>query len=450
MSDHHKETTPPSSRKKNLKVLFGIGTGNAMEWFDWNIYALFAVFFAPQFFSSGSPMSDLLKTFGVFAVGFVARPFGGVLFGLIADRRGRQFSMTVAVGLAAVGSLIIGLTPTHETIGAWAAVVLVTCRMIQGLAHGGELPSANTYISEMAPREKRGLWASLIYFSGTIGIICGAVLAAVLSGILTDAQMSSYGWRIPFVLGGVFGLFALYLRSRLQETEIFESSAKSQKSESQQAKPSLWSQIREHRRLLVRVAAMTVGSTVNYYVWAVATPAYAISVHGVDPSGAMWAGAAANVVFIIMLPVWGTVSDRIGRRPVLIFSGIMMITLLFPLTSIIRGQAWQLFVAMAIALVFMAGTVSIGPAVFSEMFPTRMRAGGIGLPTSLAVAIFGGTTPYLQAFFADKGIPGVFNWYAIVLMAISVATVIFFLPESKGKDLTAAGEVSESLSPSSV
>lgn len=425
-----------TSKQRNRKVFFGIGAGNAMEWFDWNIYAMFAVFFAPQFFAGDSQASDLLKTLGVFAVGFVARPFGGLLFGLLADRRGRQFSMTVAVGLAAAGSLVIGLTPTHETIGTWAAVMLVVCRMIQGLAHGGELPAAQTYISEMAPKEKRGLWASLIYFSGTVGVIGGAVMAAVLSGVLTDAQMSSFGWRIPFVLGGIFGLFALYLRSRLHETEIFSESS----AESEESGVSLWTQMREHRGLLLRVVAMTVGSTVIYYVWAVSAPAYAISVHGVPASSAMWAGAAANLVFLVMLPIWGAISDRIGRRPVMISSGVLLIVLLFPLDWIIQGQAWQLFVAMAIALSLMAATASVGPAVFAEMFPTSIRAVGFGLPASLAVAIFGGTAPYLQTLFADKGIPGVFNWYALVLVAISVSTVVFFVPETVGKDLAATGD----------
>ena len=200
---------------------FGIGSGNAMEWFDWGVYTTFTPFFASQFFHSGDPVSDVLKTLIVFAVGFIARPFGGLLFGWIADKKGRKLSMTLTVALAAAGSLVIGLSPSYALIGVGASIILVLARLAQGLAHGGELPSAQTYIAEAAPRERRGLWSSLIYFSGTIGQLAGTLLAAILSTVLTQDAMTAYGWRIPFVLGGVFGLYALYMRLRMHETEVF-------------------------------------------------------------------------------------------------------------------------------------------------------------------------------------------------------------------------------------
>ncbi|SEP37675.1 MFS transporter [Amycolatopsis saalfeldensis] len=421
--------TPSSSR---FRMFVGIGGGNAMEWFDWNIYATFAAFFAPQFFHSGSSVSDLLKTLAVFAVGFVARPFGGFLFGRLADRRGRRPAMALSVGLAAVGSLVIGLTPTYGTIGSWGAVVLVLCRLAQGLAHGGELPSAQTYISEVAPPHRRGLWSSLIYFSGTLGIVAGTLLGAVLSSILTTPQMDSYGWRIPFLVGGVFGLFTLYMRAKMQETETFTAAAVATKDG--RPRDSLVKKMWERPALLFRVIGITVGATVVYYVWAVSAPAYAISVRGVPATGALWAGVFANLVFLIALPVWGIVSDRIGRKPVLIFGSLMLIILLFPLNAIIKGQPWQLFVAMAVALVLIGSFASIGPAVYAEMFPTGIRAAGLGVPYSVAVAVFGGTAPYLQTFFADRHLPNSFNWYAIGLMAISIITVVF-MPETKGRDL---------------
>ncbi|WP_245813690.1 MFS transporter [Rhodococcus marinonascens] len=408
-----------------------------MESFDWSIYTTFAVFFAPQFFNSGSAVSDLLSTLAVFAVGFVARPFGGFLFGWLADRRGRQLSMALTVGVGAAGSLVIGLTPTHATIGTWAAFVLLVGRLLQSLAFSGELPAAQTYISEVAPRERRGLWSSLIYVSGTVGLITGTLLAAVLSSVLTPAQMNDFGWRIPFILGGLFGLFALYIRSRLPETETFTKALEAANAEPGHG--SVLKKMWQRPGLLLRVIGITVGGTVVFFVWVAAAPAYAISVRGVPATGALWAGVFANLVLLAALPFWGIISDKIGRKPVLIFGTVTLMLVLFPLNAIIKGQAWQLFIAMAIAMILIASTVSILPAVYAEMFPTGIRATALAVPYSIAVALFGGTAPYLQTFFADNEIPDAFNWYAIGMMAITVVTVVF-MPETKALDLTKEDE----------
>lgn len=412
------------------RTLFGLGAGNAMEWFDWNVYATFASFFAAQFFNAHSAVSALLSTLAVFAVGFAARPIGGWVFGWIADRKGRQLAMALTVAIAAAGSLVIGLSPTYGQIGVWASVILVAARLAQGLAHGGELPSAQTYIAEVAPPARRGLWSSLIYFSGTCGVLVGTLLGAVLSGVLTHEQMLSFGWRIPFILGGVFGIYSLYVRLRMRETEVFQAAKKDAGKE----KGQIWQTIKQNPKLLAQVIGLTVGATVIYYMWAVAAPSYAITVRGVPPTGALWAGVFANVIFLIALPLWGIVSDRIGRKPVLFIAIAGLLLLSFPLNAMVGHEAWQLFVAMSIALIFMAGFSSIGPAVYAEIFPTRIRAVGVGVPYSIAVAAFGGTAPYLQTLFAGNGHPSLFIVYGIVLMVIS-ALVVFTLPETRGVDL---------------
>lgn len=412
------------------RTLFGLGAGNAMEWFDWNVYATFASFFAAQFFNAHSAVSALLSTLAVFAVGFAARPIGGWVFGWIADRKGRQLAMALTVAIAAAGSLVIGLSPTYGQIGVWASVILVAARLAQGLAHGGELPSAQTYIAEVAPPARRGLWSSLIYFSGTCGVLVGTLLGAVLSGVLTHEQMLSFGWRIPFILGGVFGIYSLYVRLRMRETEVFQAAKKDAGKE----KGQIWQTIKQNPKLLAQVIGLTVGATVIYYMWAVAAPSYAITVRGVPPTGALWAGVFANVIFLIALPLWGIVSDRIGRKPVLFIAIAGLLVLSFPLNAMVGHEAWQLFVAMSIALIFMAGFSSIGPAVYAEIFPTRIRAVGVGVPYSIAVAAFGGTAPYLQTLFAGNGHPSLFIVYGIVLMVIS-ALVVFTLPETRGVDL---------------
>jgi len=430
-----------SATQSRSRTLFGIGSGNAMEWFDWGVYTTFTPFFASQFFQSGDPVSDVLSTLVVFAVGFIARPFGGWLFGWIADRRGRKLSMSLTVALAALGSLAIGLSPNYAAIGIGASIVLVLARLAQGLAHGGELPSAQTYIAEAAPKERRGLWSSLIYFSGTIGQLAGTLLAAVLSTWLSREAMNAFGWRIPFVLGGVFGLYALYMRMRMHETDVFvDEVAHDDPAAADPAQPpaskkgAIWQTVKEHPKLLFQVVGMTVGATVLYYAWAISAPAYVINVLDVPAAGALWAGVGAQVVFLVVLPLWGMLSDRIGRKPVLITSVVGVAVLSYPLNAMLTASPWSLFFAMSIALVFLGGFTAVGPAVFAEIFPTRIRAIGLAVPYSIAVALFGGTAPYLQTYFADLGMTSTFVWYSVALGLVS-GLVILTLPETRGIDL---------------
>jgi MFS transporter, MHS family, alpha-ketoglutarate permease len=219
----------------------------------------------------------------------------------------------------------------------------------------------------------------------------------------------------------------------MTETPIFVEDA--EKELAHGPRPSLVRGMMAHPRLFAQVIGLTVGGTVIYYVWAVSAPAYAISVKHIDAAGALWAGVFANLVFILVLPLWGIVSDRIGRKPVLIIGLATLAILLFPLSAIVRDEPWQLFVAMTIALILIAAIVSILPALYAEMFPTSIRAAGLGVPYSIAVALFGGTAPYVQTYFAERGMPAGFNWYAITLAVISILTILT-LKETKGKDLT--------------
>lgn len=426
---------PRDERRRRVKAIVGVGTGNAIEYFDWTVYAIFAAFFSGQFFNTGNAVSDLLAGFAVFAVGFVARPFGGLLFGLIADRRGRKFAMTLAIGMAALGSLIIGLSPTYDTIGVFASVVLVLARLFQGVAHGGELPSAQTYIVEFAPRQRRGLWSSIIYISNTSGVILGSVLGVLLTALLSDDAMSSWGWRIPFLIGGVLGLFVLWMRSRLEESRVY-AEARSAAQEGS-ASPSTWELFWANRTRVVQVLFLTVGGTIIYYVWGIAAPSYAIAVRGVDSNGAFWAGLGANALVIVSLPLWGALSDRVGRKPVMMGSMGSVALLTFPLNAMIGSSALGLFAAMTIALVLFSGTLAVMPAILAEMFPTGLRAAGVGVPYSVAVALFGGTAAYVQTFFADQGVVELFNWYMIAMAVVSLVALAT-IPETKDRDLETA------------
>ncbi|WP_024818207.1 MFS transporter [Arthrobacter sp. 31Y] len=415
--------------KSHMRTLVGTGIGNAVEWYDWAIYATFSPFIASALFSQADPTSAVLSTLAIFAVGFVARPFGGFVFGWIGDRIGRKTSMTVAVALGAVGSLLIGIAPTFAAVGAFASVMLLVARLIQGLAHGGELPSSQTYLSEMAPKEHRGFWATLIYTSGTAGILAGTLLGAILTATLSKDDMSAWGWRIPFLIGGALGIYALFMRAKMKETEAFEAEAPNEK------RLPIWPQIVKYRKQALQVIGLTVGLTVVYYIWGVVAPSYAATSLKMDRGEALWAGVVANVVFIAALPFWGKLSDRIGRKPVIIASSVGAALLHFPMTWLLKDSPWQLAVSMSVMLFFIAGSAAIVPAVYAELFPTHIRTIGVGVPYSICVAVFGGTAPYLQTWLGTIGQAQLFNVYAVILLLVGIAFA-FSIPETKGKDLT--------------
>ncbi|MHA7222389.1 MFS transporter [Arthrobacter sp. RHLT1-20] len=418
-----------ASRAATRKTLLGTGIGNAVEWYDWAIYATFTPFIASQLFSKADPASAVLATLAIFAVGFVARPVGGFLFGWIGDRVGRKTSMTLAVGLASLGSLMIGVAPSFASVGVWASLTLLLARLIQGLAHGGELPSSQTYLSEVAPKDKRGLWSTLIYTSGTAGILAGTLLGAVLNMTLSADSMNAWGWRIPFLVGAVMGLYALIMRSKLHETEAFEGESTSEK------RAPIWPQILKHRKQALQVIGLTVGLTVIYYIWGVVAPSYAATVLKIDRGETLWASVVANIVFIAALPFWGKLSDKIGRKKVLWAGAAGSAVMHFPMTWLLKDSAWQLAVGMSVMLIFIAASAAIVPAVYAELFPTSIRTIGVGVPYSICVAVFGGTAPYLQTWLGTIGQATLFNVYAVTLLLVS-ALFVFTIPETKGKDLT--------------
>ncbi|WP_246528043.1 MFS transporter [Pseudarthrobacter albicanus] len=415
--------------KSQRQTLVATGMGNALEWYDWGIYSAFAIYFATEVFNPKDPLAALLGAMAVFAVGFVARPVGGLLFGWMADHLGRRASMISTVVLASFGSLMIALVPTYNSTGAGAAVVLLTARLLQGLAHGGEMPSAQTYIAESAPASRRGLWSSLIYVSGTSGIVIGLLFGVLLNTVLSKPDMQSWGWRIPFVVGALLGLYTLIARSRMKETEAFTAAKAT-------VRQPMWPEIRRNWRSALRVIGLGVGGTVCYYVWSVSAVQQAVIIHNMDQGTALLASVLSNVVLIISLPFWGKFSDRFGRRPsLLIGTGVPII--LFPLLVNTVGQSfWSLFLPATIILVFMGATLSISPAVFAELFPTRIRTVGVAVPYAVAVAVFGGTAPYLQNWANASFGPGAFTIYVVVLLAISTL-VAWKLPETRAKDLTA-------------
>lgn len=406
--------------------MFASTIGNVLEWYEWSAYAVFAPFIAAAMFDSKDPVSALLSTLAVFAVGFLMRPLGGIVFGRIADKRGRKFVLITTMLIMAGGSLLIGLMPTYGQVGIWASVLLLLARVAQGFAHGGESATANTYIAEIAPPAKRGQWGSIVF----VAIFGGSVLAYVVGGgvtsVLGAAGVAQWGWRIPFLLGAVLALAALYLRRGMEESEVFEAKAAAAETAPLPRKTIM--------RAVLLMIAMTSGITAAHYTWTSYASTFAITQRGMDPQTAYWASVIAQSIALITLPFWGRLSDRIGRRPLLIGFSVAMVATQFPLMGMITSDGWTLAVAATLALCIVAIPGALLAAVLSENFPTKIRTQGIGFAYSLSVAIFGGTAPYLNALFNSWSLGWLSSAYIIVL-CLATALAVFKLPETKGIDL---------------
>ncbi|MET0900191.1 MAG: MFS transporter [Mycobacterium sp.] len=416
----HQSTPTISSRKKSL---LASSVGNVLEWYEWSAYAVFAPFIAAAMFSQTDPVSALLSTLAVFAVGFLMRPLGGIVFGRIADKRGRKFVLVTTMLMMATGSLLIGLMPTYGAIGAWASALLLLARMMQGFAHGGESATAYSYVGEIAPPNRRGMWGSVAF----IAIFGGSVLAYTVGGIITttlsESAVGQWGWRIPFLLGSLLALFALYLRRSMDESDVFDAD---QQTDDQPAIPR-----KTVARAVLLMIGMTSGVTAAHYTWTSYVSTYAITQQDMNPDTAYWMLVIAQVIALVSLPFLGRLSDSIGRRPMLAAFAVLMFCLQIPLTMLISSEGWTLLLATTVALLVVATAGSILSSTLSESFPTRLRTQAIGFAYSFSVAVFGGTAPYLNQLFLGFDLGWVFGVYIMVLAALT-GVACFFMKETKG------------------
>ncbi|WP_257223864.1 MULTISPECIES: MFS transporter [unclassified Acinetobacter] len=417
---------PTQGNVSQKKVILAGTVGNAIEWFDWTIYATFAVFFAKQFFPSDDPTASLLATFAIFAVGFFMRPLGGIVLGIFSDRYGRKAALAATIIMMAGGSLMIGLSPTYESIGIFAPIILVLARLLQGLSLGGEFASAATYLSEMAPKNKRGFYSSFMFFSSAIGILMASGLAWALTSALTETQMSEYGWRIPFILGAIGGLVGMWIRKSVPDSEM------THKKES--VKNPLVVLIKRHPKETLRIVGISILTTFAFYIFVVYVPTYAIKVLGAEPQTAFAANTVGLIIFMLCQPVFGWLSDKIGRKPQLIVFAAGYLVFFYPIIKWMDGTFASILLVELFGLVLYALYTAIGPAVMSEQFPTEVRAVGIGAPYNLMVALLGGTTPYVLTWLQSIGKQDYF--YFMVLVGALLTLITFMkMPETAGKGL---------------
>jgi len=417
----------PRSTSQRIRSIFSGSVGNLVEWYDWYVYAAFSLYFAKAFFPQGDLTAQLLNTAAIFAVGFLMRPIGGWLMGIYADRKGRKAALMLSVLLMCAGSLIIALTPSYASIGMAAPILLVLARLLQGLSVGGEYGTSATYLSEMATKERRGFYSSFQYVTLISGqLIALAVLILLQQVFLTTEQLESWGWRIPFVIGALCAVVALYLRRNMAETESFAEHKKTQ------PKESLLRTLLRHPKELLTVVGLTMGGTLAFYTYTTYMQKYLVNSAGMSKSDATMISAATLFLFMLLQPIVGALSDKIGRRPLLIAFGVLGSLCTVPILSTLQSiQTWwgAFFLIMA-ALIIVSGYTSINAVVKAELFPTEIRALGVGLPYALTVSIFGGTAEYIALWFKSIGMESGFYWYVTACIACSLLVYVL-MPDTK-------------------
>ncbi|WP_065966499.1 MFS transporter [Streptomyces sparsogenes] len=427
-------SSPAPTARTPWRAVIGGSIGNLVEWFDWFVYASFATYFAASFFPKGDPTAQLLNTAGIFAVGFFMRPVGGWLLGRYADRRGRKAALTLTVTLMSTSALLIAIAPTYDQVGYFGAAVLLVARLLQGLSVGGEYAASATYLTEASQPGRRGFVSSFQYVSMTAGQLIGLGLQIVLQHTMSDDALHSYGWRIPFIVGAVAAAVVFWLRRNLLETEVYAEADSDPAGE----RGSLGELLR-HRKEAALVIALTMGGTVAYYTYTTYLTKYLSNTAGLSKSDASLVSFCALFVFMLLQPLAGALSDRIGRRPLLITFGVGSMLATVPImTALSHADTFlgALLLSLA-ALVVITGYTSINAVVKAELFPTHVRALGVALPYALANALFGGTAEYVALWFKNAGAESGFYWYVSGCAAVSLV-VYLTMRETRDTSLTQA------------
>jgi len=415
------DTTPKLSR---IKAIVAASSGNLVEWYDFYAYAFTSIYFASAFFPSGDQTSQLLATAGIFAVGFFMRPLGGWLFGWIADAHGRKNSMVLSVLLMCGGSLMIAILPTYQSIGTMAPVLLLVARMAQGLSVGGEYGTAATYMSEVAGKGSRGFYSSFQYVTLVGGQLLALFVVVILQQMLSPDELKQWGWRVPFFIGALAAIVAMYLRRSLHET----ASADTMHRKEAGSLSGLW----QHKRALLIVLAFTMGGSLYFYTFTTLMQKFLVNSVKFDVKLVSTIMTAALIVFMLLQPVFGSLSDRIGRRNnMILFSGfatLATVPLLTTLSSATDG--YVAFGLIMIGLVIACFYTSISGVVKAELFPAEVRALGVGLPYAIANALFGGTAEFVALSLKSQGIEYLFFWYVAVMAFVALVASIW-MPDTR-------------------
>ena len=402
---------------RRLKAIFVGSIGNLVEWYDFYAYAAFALYFAGAFFPGNDPVVQQLNAAVLFAIGFIVRPIGGWLFGHLADHYGRRNALMLSVLVMCFGSLMIAVTPTYASIGIWAPVLLGLARLIQGLSLGGEYGTSATYLTEVADEEHRGFYSSFQYVTLIGGQLCAILVLMLLQQLfLTPAQLRAWGWRIPFVVGALLAVTALAMRRNLHETEDFIAAQRVKR------KRSSIAALMSYPREVLVVVGLTMGGTTAFYTYTTYMQKFLKLSVGLNDNQTTLVTATSLIFALILQPVYGALSDRIGRKPLLIWFGVSGTLFTVPLLYALQGtkSAFVAWLLLAVAWLIVAGYTSINAVVKAELFPTSVRATGVGLPYAVTVSVFGGTAESIALWFKSIGHETWFYYYLTAVIATSL------------------------------
>jgi MHS family alpha-ketoglutarate permease-like MFS transporter len=404
--------------RRRVTAIFIGSVGNLVEWYDFYTYAAFALYFASSFFPGDDPVVQQLNAALLFALGFVVRPIGGWLFGHLADQYGRRNALMLSVLVMCFGSLMIAVTPTYASIGIAAPVLLGFARMIQGLSLGGEYGTSATYLTEVADEAHRGFYSSFQYVTLIGGQLCAILVLLLLQQVfLTPVQLKAWGWRIPFVIGALLAIIALVMRRNLHETDDFLAARKRVMRRESSIKALM-----KYPREVLLVVGLTMGGTTAFYTYTTYMQKFLKLSVGLNDNQTTLVTAGSLVFALCLQPIYGALSDRIGRKALLIWFGVTGTIFTIPLLDSLQATKSVLvaFVLIAAAWLIVAGYTSINAVVKAELFPTRVRATGVGLPYAVTVSIFGGTAESMALWFKSIGHERWFYYYLTGLIATSL------------------------------